>query len=269
MNPVLFEIGPVTIYWYSVLILVAFVLATYFAMREAKRFGISKDFIFNMVFWVVIFGILGARLYFILFNWAYFSANPMEIFKIWNGGLAIHGGLIAGFIVVVVYSRKYKTNTFKLADICVVPMLLAQAIGRWGNFFNGEAHGAATTLQHLKDLFIPQFIIDGVHIGGVYYEPTFFYESLWCLLGFVILLIVRRNKYIKIGQLTCLYAIWYGVGRFFIEASRTDSLMFGGFKAAQIISIVLIVVGSIAFMIQSRRGKFEDLYNEAGEEIRY
>lgn len=269
MNPVLVSIGPFQIYWYSAIILVGFVIAVVVATLEAKRFNIDKDFIFNLAFWIILFGIVGARLYYVLFNWSSYSGNLVEILKIWNGGLAIHGGIIAGFIVLIVYTKKYKINTWKIMDIAVVSLLIAQAVGRWGNLFNGEAHGAVTTLQHLQSLHIPQFIIDGMYIGGVYYEPTFLYESLWCLLGFVILLFVRRIKYIKIGQLTCLYFMWYGVGRFIIEAMRTDSLMFGGFKMAQVFSAATFVVALVIFMIQSRKGRFEDLYNEETDIVRF
>ena len=146
--------------------------------------------------------------------------------------------------------------------MAVVPLLLAQSIGRWGNFFNSEAHGVATTYYHLKELHIPEKIIEGMKIGNVYYHPTFFYESLYCLVGFIILLFVRRYRYLKRGQLTCIYLMYYSVGRFFIESLRTDSLMFDGFRVAQIISVVLFVIGLIAFMILGRKGRFEDLYNE-------
>ena len=146
--------------------------------------------------------------------------------------------------------------------MAVVPLLLAQAIGRWGNFFNSEAHGAATTYYHLKELHIPEKIIEGMKISNVYYHPTFYYESLYCLIGFIILLFVRRYRYLKKGQLTSLYLMYYSIGRFFIEALRTDSLMLGAFKVAQLVSVALFVVGLIAFMILGRKGKFEDLYNE-------
>ena len=269
MDPVLFDLGFIQIHWYSFLLFVAFAVALFLAMREAKRFNIGTDFMFNMIFWTVIFGFIGARLYYVLFNWSSYSNNLIDIVKTWNGGLAIHGGLIAGIITVIVYTKKYKVKALKILDISVVSMLIAQAIGRWGNFFNGEAHGAATTLEKLKGMFVPDFIAEGMKIGGIYYQPTFFYESLWCLLGFIILMIVRRNKYLKIGQLTCLYMMWYGVGRFFIETMRTDSLMLGGFKAAQIISIVMVIGGLLAFMVLTRKGKFEDLYNEAEAEVRF
>jgi len=269
MNPVLVTLGPLEIKWYSALILIGVIIGISMLIKEGKRFNISKDFLFNLAFWTIVFGIIGARLYYVVFNWADYSHDILSIFKIWNGGLAIHGGLIAGFITTFIYCKKYKVNILKITDMAVVPVILAQAIGRWGNFFNAEAHGAVTTITHLRELHIPEFIINGMEIGGLYYHPTFLYESLWCLIGFIALIFIRRMKYIKKGQLTCIYLMWYSVGRFFIESLRTDSLMLGGFKAAQIISVVLFIIGLIALMILSRKGKFEDLYNSEEQNIRF
>ncbi len=262
MNPVMFEIFGLEIKWYSVLILVGVILAIIMLIKEGKRFNIPKDYLFNLAFWVIIFGIIGARLYYCLFNFNLYKDNLVDIFKIWEGGLAIHGGLLFGFITLLIYTKKYNVSTFKVTDMTVVPLLLAQAIGRWGNFFNSEAHGTATTYYHLKELHIPEKIIEGMRIGNVYYHPTFYYESIYCLIGFIILLFVRRYRYLKRGQLTTIYLMYYSVGRFFIEGLRTDSLMFGGFKVAQIVSVILFVISLIIFMILSRKGKFEDLYNE-------
>ena len=269
MNPILFSFGPIEIRWYAFLILIAVIVGISLFMKEGKRFNISSDFLFNLAFWVIVFGIIGARLYYVIFNWTEYSSDLLSIFKIWNGGLAIHGGIIAGFITMVVYCKKYNVSVFKISDMVVVSVILGQAIGRWGNFFNSEAHGAVTTLAHLKELHIPNFIINGMQIGGLYYHPTFFYESIWCIIGFIILIIMRRFKYVKVGQLTCIYLMWYSVGRFFIESMRTDSLMLGGFKAAQIVSLVLFVGALLYMMVLSRKGKFQDLYNTESENIRF
>lgn len=262
MNPVLLTLFGFELRWYSVLLLVAMTIAIVLIIREGKRFNIPKDFSFNLAFWVIIIGVICARLYYCVFNFYLYKDNLLDILKIWEGGLAIHGGLIGGFITLVLYCKRYNVNPFKMTDITVVPLLLAQAIGRWGNFFNSEAHGTATTYYHLKELHIPEKIIQGMKIGNTYYHPTFFYESLYCLIGFIILLFIRRYRYIKKGQLTCIYLMYYSTGRFFIEAYRTDSLMLGGFKVAQIVSIILFIIGLVAFMILSRKGRFEDLYNE-------
>lgn len=224
MNPVAFSVFGFEIRWYSLLILIGVLLAFFSLMKEAKKFNISSDFIFNMFFWTIIFGIIGARLYYVVFSWEYFGSHINEIWQIWQGGLAIHGGILFGLITINIYTRKYNIKTLKILDMIVAPLILAQAIGRWGNFFNSEAYGVATSLNHLQSLHIPEFVINGMKINGIYYTPTFFYESLWCLVGFVILMIAKRFKFIKVGQLTSIYLIWYGLGRFWIEASRTDSL---------------------------------------------
>ena len=269
MDPVLVNIFGYDIKWYSVLILIGAIIAVLMLIREGKRFNIPKDFSFNLAFWTIIFGIIGARLYYCIFNFSLYKDNLLDVLKIWEGGLAIHGGIIAGFLTILIYTKRYNVHTLKVCDMAVVPLLLAQAIGRWGNFFNSEAHGAATTLAHLKELHIPDFIINGMKINGVYYHPTFFYESIYCLIGFIILLFVRRNKYIKNGQLTSIYLMYYSVGRFLIEALRTDSLMLGGFKVAQLLSIVLFIIGMGSFMYFNRKSKFEDLYNEDHNNIRF
>lgn len=262
MNPVIFSIGNFEIRWYSVIMLVAFIVGMYFVNKEAKRFDVPKDFMFNMIFWALIFGIIGARLYYVIFDWSYYSANISEIWKIWNGGLAIHGGLIVGLLTIIIYAKKYRLRFVRYLDFVVPGLILAQAIGRWGNFFNGEAHGIATSLEYLEKLHLPEFIINGMYIKGVYYTPTFLFESLSCLIGFVILIIIRRGKHIKVGTPTAIYLIMYGVIRFFIERLRTDSLMFQGFKMAMIVSVIMVVVGIVMLIINNRKGKFDDLYND-------
>lgn len=271
MNPVLFDLGFVKIYWYSVMILLGVLAGYSIAMYEAKKFGINKDFMFNLFFFMIILAIIGARLYYVAFNWSYYSSHIMEIFQIWEGGLAIHGGIILGLLWTLIYTKKYKVPTLRILDIIVVGLIIGQAIGRWGNFFNGEAHGPATTLAHLQSLFIPEFIIEGMKINGVYYHPTFLYESLWCIIGFILLLIIRRLPYTKVGQVTSFYLVWYGIGRFLIESMRTDSLMFFGLKQAQIVSILMILVGIILFFVRNRGSKLDNRYNDRSDihEIRF
>lgn len=271
MNPVFLDLGFIEIRWYSVIILFAVLIALSLALKEGKKWRMPEAFINNLFFYIVIFGIIGARLYYVIFNWDYYSINILEIFKIWEGGLAIHGALIAGLIVVFVYSKKYKVSFLRLTDVLAVSLLIGQAIGRWGNFFNGEAHGTVTTLEHLQELHIPDFIIEGMFINGNYYHPTFFYESIWCLIGVIILLIVRRLKYVKVGQISALYFIWYGIGRYFIEDLRTDSLMWGTAKMAQFVSIIMIFVGILLFLSKKGDSKFDNRYNdpENTSEIRY
>lgn len=270
MDPVMLQIGDFAIKWYSVLILLGVIAAYYLLEKESKKFNYPKDFIFNLFFWAIIAGFIGARIYYVVFNWSLYRSDPLSIFKIWEGGLAIHGGLIFGFIAIVFYCRHYHARLFKITDMVALPLLLAQSIGRWGNFFNGEAHGIETTAAYLHSLHLPTFIIEGMYINGHYYHPTFFYESLWCILGVVVIFIIKHYKYLKVGQLTTIYMMWYSFGRFFIESMRTDSLMLGGFKAAQVISVILFIIGLLSFMVLSRKSKFEDLYSEPNhEEIRF
>lgn len=266
MNPYVIDLGFMSIRWYSLLILVGVLLGITLFEREGRRFSINKDFLFNLAFWTIIFGILGARCYYVIFNYSLYKGDFLSMFKIWEGGLAIHGGLIAGGITILVYSRKYRVSILRIFDLCVPSLFLAQAIGRWGNFFNGEAHGVATSFEYLQSLHIPDFIIKGMNINGIYYTPTFLYESLACLLGFIIIIIIRRIKYFKVGYVTGFYLIYYSVFRFFIEGLRTDSLMLGTFRVAQIVSVILFISGLIIIAYQSTKGKFESLYNSKYED---
>ena len=271
MNPVIVSIGGFSIRWYSVILLVAFIVGSLIIEKEAVRFEIQKGFIFNMIFWTLIFSIIGARLYYVIFNWEYYGSHIGEIIKVWNGGLAIHGGIIAGLLTILVFTKKYKVRTIRYLDIIAPGLIIGQAIGRWGNFFNSEAHGAATSLEYLQSLHLPSFIINGMKINNIYYIPTFFYESLACLIGFIIILIIRRNKYLKVGSITALYLILYGLIRFFIEQSRTDALMLGSFKIAIVVSVIMIIVGIILLVLNRRKAKFDDLYNDRNnmDVIRY
>ena len=149
MNPEIFNIGGFSIRWYSILILSGIIIAYLLANREGKKFKLPKDFIFDLAFWVVIFGIVGARIYYVIFNFRYYKSDLLSIFKVWNGGLAIHGGIIGGLVTLIVYCKIRKVNSFRMMDIVVPSLIIAQAIGRWGNFFNGEAHGPETTLLNL------------------------------------------------------------------------------------------------------------------------
>ena len=189
MNRVAFNV-----YYYSLCILLGVIVAYILITREGKKQGLPKEFISDLIFYTLIIGILGARVYYCVFNLDYYLANPSEILKIYNGGLAIHGGVIAGLIFVYFYTKKKNVSFIKILDIVAPAVIIAQSFGRWGNFFNQEAHGGITTYQNLKNMHIPEFIINGMHIEGKYYYPTFFFESIWCLIGFIILMIARRNK---------------------------------------------------------------------------
>ena len=258
MNRVAFNIFGFNVYYYSLCILLGVIVAYILITREGKKQGLQKEFISDLIFYTLIIGILGARVYYCVFNLDYYLANPSEILKIYNGGLAIHGGVIAGLIFVYFYTKKKNISFIKILDIVAPAVIIAQSFGRWGNFFNQEAHGGITTYQNLKNMHIPEFIINGMHIEDKYYYPTFFFESIWCLIGFIILMIARKNKNLRKGFQIGFYFIWYGIGRFFIETLRTDSLMFFGLKIAQIVSLIGIIIG-IIIIVTNRNKKY---YNE-------
>lgn len=256
MKPVIIEIGSIKIYWYSVMILIGIVSATMIIIKESKKFNISKEKITDLLFYTIIIGCIGARIYYVLFNMDYYKNNIIDIFKVWEGGLAIHGGIIAGVIFIIYYTKKYNLKTIKILDICIPGLLIGQAIGRWGNFFNREAHGPITTLSILQNQHLPEFIIEGMNINGNYYLPTFLYESIWCILGLIIIIIVRKIKITRTGMITGFYLIWYGIGRHIIEGYRTDSLMLYNFKQAQLISIIMIIIGIIIFIVSFKQEKY-------------
>jgi phosphatidylglycerol:prolipoprotein diacylglycerol transferase len=245
MSKVAFDFGIIQVYWYSICILFGMIVGMFFVLKEAKRKYYNIDVMTDIIFYTVIWGVIGARLYYVLFNLNEYSQNFLEVFEIWNGGLAIHGGIITGLVVILIYCKKKNINTLKMLDIGVVGVIIAQAIGRWGNFFNGEAYGPVTTMAHLKSLLIPNFIIKGMYIDGAYHIPTFLYESIWCFLGFIIMILLRKYKKLRLGTLTGFYLIWYGIERFFVEILRTDSLMLFNIKVAQIVSIIFIISGII------------------------
>lgn len=254
MNRTILSIGNFHIYWYSVLIATGIIIGLYLLMKEASKQNISKDTIIDIAFDTIIWGIIGARIYYVIFNIKPYLSNPISILYVWEGGLAIYGGIIGGLITLAYQTKKKNIALGKLTDMIVPSLILAQAIGRWGNFFNQEAHGGIVTLEFLKKIHIPNFIIKGMYINGNYYHPTFFYESLWCLLGFILLIIIRRLlKNSKDGTLTFIYLIWYGIGRFFIEGLRTDSLYLGIFRISQIVSIVIIIIGIIGLIYNKRK----------------
>lgn len=261
MNPIFLDLGVIQIYWYSVLILIGFLIGGALALWESRKWEIPEDFMVNLFFYIIIFAFVGARLYYVLFNFSDYASDPISIIKVWEGGLAIHGGIIACVLFIIFYTKKYKVSTLRIMDILAVSLIIGQAIGRWGNFLNQEAYGSPTSPEFLQGLHIPQFIIDGMKIHGTYYQPTFLYESIGCLLGFIVLLIFRHRRHTKVGHVTALYLIWYGILRFFIEALRQDSLMLGNFKMAQIVSILAVIIGIIMFIRLRRGSMFDNNYN--------
>lgn len=251
MNPVALQLGPISIRWYAICIVSGLILAVYLSMKEAPRKKIDPDAIIDFILIAFPLAILGARLYYVIFEWGYYSQHLGEIFAIWNGGIAIYGGLLTGALVLYLFSRRRLIEPIDFLDIAAPSVMIAQSIGRWGNFFNQEAYGAA-----VKSLnYLPSFIRDQMYIDGSYRQPTFLYESIWNLLGFLLILILRRKpQFLRQGEITAFYLIWYGFGRMIIEGMRTDSLMFAGLRVSQWLSMILILVG-LAIIIYQRRKK--------------
>ncbi|MBD1372227.1 prolipoprotein diacylglyceryl transferase [Hazenella sp. IB182357] len=227
LDPVALSLGPISIHWYGIIMGTAAMLGLWLAMREGERRGLEKDLFLDMMIWVIPAAILGARLYYVSFEWSYYAEHPADIIAIWKGGLAIHGGLIGAFIAGAFFVRKYKVPYLVLADIVAPSIIIGQAIGRWGNFMNQEAHGGVVSRSFLEGLHLPNWIIEQMNIQGVYYHPTFLYESLWSLIGFALLISLRYVNP-KRGVIFFSYLIWYSLGRFFVEGLRTDSLTFEG-----------------------------------------
>ena len=248
MDRVLVSIGPINIYWYSITMLTAVLTGTFLSLKESKKVGMSS-YMENLITSTIICGIIGARIYYVIFNFDSYKYDLLSIFKIWEGGLAIYGAIIGGLIAIIYNAKKQEQSVIKTTDIIAPGLIIAQAIGRWGNFFNGEAHGGIVSLSFLENLHLPKFIIDGMYINGSYYEPTFIYESIWCFLGFIVLLIIRKITKRKTGIMTLLYFIWYGIGRLYIESLRTDSLYLGNIRISQLVSLILIIVGIIGIII--------------------
>ena len=250
MNPVALQLGPISIRWYAICIVSGLILAVYLSMKEAPRKKIDPDDIIDFILIAFPLAIVGARLYYVIFEWGYYSQHLGEIFAIWNGGIAIYGGLLTGALVLYLFSRRRLIEPIDFLDIAAPSVMIAQSIGRWGNFFNQEAYGAA-----VKSLnYLPTFIRDQMYIDGSYRQPTFLYESIWNLLGFVLILLLRRKPhFLRQGEITAFYLIWYGFGRMIIEGMRTDSLMFSGLRVSQWLSMILILVGLVIIIYQQRK----------------
>ncbi|MBO8536704.1 prolipoprotein diacylglyceryl transferase [Staphylococcus aureus] len=262
IDPVAFNLGPLSVRWYGIIIAVGILLGYFVAQRALVKAGLHKDTLVDIIFYSALFGFIVARIYFVIFQWPYYAENPGEIIKIWHGGIAIHGGLIGGFIAGVIVCKVKNLNPFQIGDIVAPSIILAQGIGRWGNFMNHEAHGGPVSRAFLEQLHLPNFIIENMYINGQYYHPTFLYESIWDVAGFIILVNIR--KHLKLGETFFLYLTWYSIGRFFIEGLRTDSLMLtSNIRVAQLVSILLILI-SISLIVYRRIKYNPPLYSKVG-----
>ncbi|MCA1031516.1 prolipoprotein diacylglyceryl transferase [Bacillus timonensis] len=263
IDPVFLKLGPLSIHWYGVIIGLGAMLGLYLVTKESQRRGLHKDTFVDLVLFAIPIAILSARAYYVIFKWDYYSQNLTEIPLIWEGGLAIHGGLIGAVATGYVFAKVKGLSFWKLADIAAPSIILGQAVGRWGNFINQEAHGGPVTREFLESLYLPEFIINQMYIQGQYYHPTFLYESVWNLAGFALLLLLRKAN-LRRGESFLLYVIWYSIGRFFIEGLRTDSLMLTEYlRIAQVISIVLVLLALAILLFRRIKGYSKERYLES------
>jgi phosphatidylglycerol:prolipoprotein diacylglycerol transferase len=250
-GPNLLEIGPIIIRWYGFLIASAVLIGVTLSQYLAQKRKINPDLVGDLAIWLVLTAIPCARIYYVVFQWPEYAKHPEDIIAIWKGGIAIHGAIIGGTIAALIFARLKKISIWQLTDVVVPSLALGQAIGRWGNFFNSEAFGRPTNLPW--KLFIPPTQRPLEYLNNDYFHPTFVYESIWNLLVFGGLFYLffwglRHRDRLKIGTLTGIYLIAYSCGRFWIEGLRTDSLMLGPLRIAQIISLMAIALGILALL---------------------
>lgn len=246
-----------TFYWYGAIIALGFILAILYCSRRSKAFtGVSSDDLFDFVLWLIPVAIIGARLYYVLFSFSHYSSHPADIFKIWEGGLAIYGGIIAGVLLALIWSRKKRIPLGALGDIAVYGLLIGQSIGRWGNFINREAFGRETAVFCRMGLTMPGS-------ETIYVHPTFLYESLWNFAGFLLLHFYFKKHERKFdGEVTLLYVAWYGFVRAMIEGLRTDSLYIPGtaIRVSQLLAAVSAIVAVVLLVLLLRRKHQPELY---------
>ena len=240
INPVAFSIAGFDIRWFGIFIGIGAMLAITLGEKLGKKNGLKEGLITDFAIYALIFGILGARLYYVIFEWDYYSNHLDEILSIRNGGLAIYGGILTGIVVATIFSKIKKVSLVKILDSIAPGVVLAQGIGRWGNFTNGEAHGEVTNVPWA-------ILVDGKRV-----HPTFLYESIIDVSIFLLLYFYFDKKKKFDGQITALYLIFYGLGRFFVEGMRTDSLYLGPIRISQLVSLVLVACGVVYFVIKRK-----------------
>lgn len=248
INPVAFSLGPITVRWYGLLIATAMLIAAIGGCKMMRKAGINEDDFLTIFMVTIVAAILGARAYYVIFELPYYIQHPDEIIAIWHGGLAVHGGLLAGVTSIYLGCRHYKISFWQFTDIMAPFMILGQAIGRWGNFFNQEAYGYEVD---------PATVPWAMWIDGAYRHPTFLYESCWDLLVFFVLLWLIRQAWVRRGEIALSYLMFYSVGRVVVEGFRTDSLMLGPLRMAQVMSLVLFTGALLILLYRRKTGKAE------------
>jgi phosphatidylglycerol:prolipoprotein diacylglycerol transferase len=245
-------VGDFSIHFYGIIIGLGLLLAAIYGLRRSKSFGIKSDDVLDGVLWIVPLAVVCARLYYCIFSWADYKDNPIEMLYIWNGGLAIYGGVIGAALGVILFSKIKKVSLGAVLDLVAISFLIGQSIGRWGNFMNREAFGAETTS------FLRMGLEDGLTGEVTYYHPTFLYESLWNAAGFFLLhFLSKKRKYD--GQMALGYVAWYGLGRAFIEGLRTDSLYWGPFRVSQVLAAGSCLI-AVALLIILQFRPHKELY---------
>ena len=264
INKFLIQIGNFKVAWYGIIITIGIILAVLYTIKRGKQEGFTTDDVLDYAIWVVLVGILGARLYYVAMTWGRYESF-LDIFAIWNGGLAIYGGLIGGALMIMYISYKKQKSVLKFFDMVTPGVMIAQALGRWGNFFNAEAYGSILKFEFLGKTFetsrfagqaIPWIMtIENVNGSALYYaHPTFLYESLWNVLGFILLNLRYRNKKFD-GQILFSYIVWYGFGRMFIEGYRTDSLYLGNVRISQLLALGCVIFGIMFYHLLRKKAK--------------
>ncbi|MBN2285417.1 MAG: prolipoprotein diacylglyceryl transferase [Tissierellales bacterium] len=243
IDPVAFQIFGIEIMWYGILIASGVLIGTLLALRQSRRIGFREEDLIDLLIFAIPAAILGARLYYVAFNWDYYKGDLYQILNLRGGGLAIHGGIIAAVFTAAIFCKIRKINFWQIADITTPSIILGQAIGRWGNFINHEAYGRETTLPW------------GIEINNQIVHPTFLYESLLNFMIFIFLIWYRNNRRKFDGELFAFYMVLYSIGRFFIEGLRIDSLYLGEFRVAQLVSIITIVLGIGLYIFLYQRDK--------------
>jgi len=257
-GPILWRIGPITIRWYGLLIATAVLIGVSLSQYLAKRRNVNPELLSDLSIWLVIGAIPSARLYYVLFQWPEYAQHPERIIAIWQGGIAIHGAILGGLVAALIFAKLKQVSFWQLADLVAPSLILGQAIGRWGNFFNSEAFGDPSNLPW--KLYIPPDRRPLELVNFEYFHPTFLYESFWDLMVFALLitLFVRSlqgKPRLKIGTLFLTYLPAYSLGRFWIEGFRTDSLMLGPLRMAQVVSLIGIILGlaGLAWLYLAKR----------------